>query len=68
MASGVAFGMRATLPHIAGIALGFGTMLSFIVLDLGTVLDRLPVLLGIMKWGGVAWLILMAWQLARPAL
>lgn len=68
MASGAAFGVRATLPHIFGIAFGFGIMLSGLVLGLGVVLDRLPIVLGILKWGGVAWLAYMAWQLARPAL
>jgi threonine/homoserine/homoserine lactone efflux protein len=68
MASGIAFGMRATLPHIAGIALGFGAMLSAMMLGLGTVLERLPILLDALKWGGIAWLLYMAWQLASPAL
>lgn len=68
MASGTAFGIRATLPHIAGIALGFGVMLSAMMLGLGGALDRLPILLDALKWGGIVWLLYMAWQLASPAL
>ena len=68
MASGTAFGIRATLPHIAGIALGFGVMLLAMMLGLGTVLERIPILFDALKWGGVAWLLYMAWQLASPAL
>ena len=40
-ASGAAFGIRATAPHIAGIALGFSVMLSSVALGLGAVLDRI---------------------------
>ena len=68
MASGAAFGMRATLPHIAGIALGFAVMLSAVVFGLGAVLEQYPVLWSVLKWGGVIWLCYLAWQLARPAL
>ncbi len=68
MASGAAFGMRATLPHIAGIALGFTVMLSAVIFGLGAIFEQFPVLLSILKWGGVAWLCYLAWQLARPAL
>lgn len=67
MASGTAFGVRATLPHIVGIALGFGLMLSAMMLGLGSILERIPILLEALKWGGVAWLLYMAWQLASPA-
>lgn len=67
LASGAAFGMRATLPHIAGIALGFGVMLSAVVFGLGALLDQYPVLWSVLKWGGVIWLCYLAWQLARPA-
>jgi threonine/homoserine/homoserine lactone efflux protein len=68
MASGAAFGMRATFPHIAGIALGFAVMLSSVVFGLGAVLAQVPVLWSLLKWGGVIWLCYLAWQLARPAI
>ncbi|WP_160764894.1 LysE family translocator [Kangsaoukella pontilimi] len=67
-ASGAAFGIRATAPHIAGIALGFSVMLSSVAFGLGAVLDRWPLLLVVLKWAGIAWLCVLAWQLARPAL
>lgn len=68
MASGAAFGMRATLPHVAGIALGFAAMLSIVMLGLGTFLERVPVLLSALKWGGVIWLCFLAWRIAKPAI
>lgn len=67
MASGAAFGMRATIPHIAGIAVGFAVLLSAVVFGLGALLDQMPVLWSVLKWGGVIWLCYLAWQLARPA-
>jgi len=68
MASGAAFGMRATLPHIAGIAVGFAVMLSAVVFGLGALLAQAPALWSVVKWGGVTWLCYLAWKLARPAL
>jgi len=56
LASGAAFGMRATLPHIAGIALGFAVMLSAVVFGLGAVLEQHPVLWSVLKWAGIIWL------------
>ena len=68
MASGAAFGLRATLPHIAGIAVGFAVMLSAVVFGLGAILEQFPLLWSMLKWGGVLWLCYLAWQLARPAI
>lgn len=68
MASGAAFGMRATLPHIAGIAVGFAVMLSAVVMGLGALLAQVPALWIGLKWAGVTWLCYLAWKLARPAL
>lgn len=42
LASGVNFGIRRTLPHIAGISLGFGAMVAIMGLGLGTVFERCP--------------------------
>jgi threonine/homoserine/homoserine lactone efflux protein len=68
LASSAAFGWRRTLPHLAGIALGFGVMLGAVVLGLGAVLERVPQALVVLRWIGAAWLFWLAWQLARPAL
>lgn len=44
MASGAAFGLRRTLPHMAGITLGFGVMILLVGLGLAGLLDRWPML------------------------
>ena len=39
MASGAAFGVRRTVPHVAGIALGFASMIGAAVFGLGALLE-----------------------------
>ena len=68
MASGAAFGWRRTLPHVAGISLGFVGLLSAVVFGLGRILDEFPQLLTGVKIVGVGWLVWLAWQLATPLL
>lgn len=62
--SGVTFGLRATTPHIAGVALGFGFMLFAVALGFASVFDAVPVLNLLLKWGGSALLIWVAWRIA----
>lgn len=68
MASGAAFGWRRTVPHMAGIAVGFAVMLFVVVLGLDSLLGRVPALFHLVRIVGCAWLFWLAWQLAAPAL
>ena len=63
--SGATFGFRATVPHIAGVALGFGFMLFSIALGMGEVFERAPVLHDILRWVGAALLLWVAWRIAN---
>ena len=63
-ASGVNYGLRATLPHIFGVALGFGFMIFTIALGLGGVFTRYPLLHEVLRWGGAAMLVWVAWKIA----
>ena len=56
--------MRASGRHIAGATLGFTLLLLLIGLGLYELLERAPVLLRGIQWGGVAFLLYMAWR--RP--
>ncbi len=63
-ASGVNYGLRATAPHIFGVFIGFGFMIFSISLGLGEVFMRYPVLHEVLRWGGAAMLIWVAWKIA----
>lgn len=67
MASGANFGLRRTLPHMAGVALGFVFLLLCIGAGLGEALERWPALdagLRALCLGYLAWL---TWRLATAA-
>jgi threonine/homoserine/homoserine lactone efflux protein len=69
LSSGVTYGFRPTLPHIAGITIGFAFMVGAVGLGLSTVFIAYPILQTILKWGGVAYLIYLAAviAMAEPA-
>ena len=57
LSSGVTYGFRRTLPHIAGITIGFAFMVGAVGLGLGTIFITYPVLQSILKYAGAAYLI-----------
>ncbi|WP_342634183.1 LysE family translocator [Lichenibacterium ramalinae] len=67
MTSGVNFGVRRTLPHMFGIALGFTLMVVLVGLGLAGIFARFPVLLVAMKWVGAAYMVYLAVKLATAA-
>lgn len=64
LASGVRFGLRRSLPHLAGISLGFGFMLVVVGLGLHAVLHDFPVILDTLRYVGSAYMLWLAYQLA----
>ncbi|HEU0220874.1 MAG TPA: LysE family translocator, partial [Paracoccaceae bacterium] len=66
-ASGVNFGLRRTVPHIAGVVLGFALMLFVVALGLGEVFERLPELKIALRWLGAAALLWFAWRIANAS-
>jgi threonine/homoserine/homoserine lactone efflux protein len=64
-ASAAAYGLRASIPHMLGIAFGFTLMLSAVCSGLAALLLAWPPLLPVMRWVGAAWLLLLAWKIAR---
>jgi len=64
LASGLNFGFRRTLPHIAGITIGFAFMVGAVGLGLGTIFIAYPVLQTILKYAGAAYLIYLAAAIA----
>jgi threonine/homoserine/homoserine lactone efflux protein len=64
LSSGLTYGFRPTLPHIAGITVGFAFMIGTVGLGLGTIFIAYPVLQTILKYAGVAYLIYLAGAIA----
>lgn len=64
-ASGVNFGYRRTLPHILGIVFGFPAMIVIIGLGLNRIFQTVPSLQSVLKIIGTAYLLFLAWKIAR---
>jgi threonine/homoserine/homoserine lactone efflux protein len=60
LASGLNFGFRRTLPHIAGVAFGFAFMVGVTGLGLGALFASVPLLQTILKYAGAAYLVYLA--------
>ena len=64
MASGVNYGVRRTLPHLAGVVVGFAVMVALVGFGLDRLFSVAPWLLPLMRWAGAAYLVWLAWRIA----
>ena len=62
--SGANFGYRRTLPHILGIAFGFALMVFIVGMFLGELFRQSELLREILRWGGAALLLYVAYKVA----
>jgi threonine/homoserine/homoserine lactone efflux protein len=62
-ASGLNFGVRASLPHMLGISFGFGFQAVICALGLGAIFTQYAQLQIWLGWIGAAYLIYLAWRL-----
>jgi threonine/homoserine/homoserine lactone efflux protein len=60
LSSGLTYGFRRSLPHIAGIAIGVSLMVASVGLGVGAIFIAYPVLQTILKYAGIAYLIYLA--------
>ena len=60
MSSGLTYGFRRTLPHIAGVTIGFAFMVGAVGIGFGAVFVAFPVLQTILKYAGAAYLVYLA--------
>ena len=67
MTSGVNFGIRLSLPHLAGICIGFPCMVLAIGLGLSAVFQAYPLLHLVIKYVGIAYLLYLAWLIANSS-
>ena len=64
LSTAVTYGFRRSLPHIAGITIGFAFMIGAVGLGLGAIFIAYPVLQTILKYAGAAYLIYLAVAIA----
>jgi len=64
-ASAARHGVRATLPHCLGIAFGFAAMVALVGLGVAGFLIAAPAVMRVLRWVALAWLLLLAWRIAR---
>lgn len=67
MASGANFGLRRTLPHMAGISLGHGFMVFCVGAGLAQVFDAVPWLKKVLTVVAAVYLLWLAWKIATAA-
>lgn len=65
MSSGANFGLRRTLPHLAGVAVGFPLMIVPVGLGAMQLFDLFPASYTILKVLSVAYLAYLAWKIAN---
>ena len=63
--SGANFGFRRSLPLILGITLGFALMVASVGLFATRIFEALPAVHVAMKYAGAAYLLWLAWRIAR---
>ena len=64
LSSGLNYGLRATVPHLTGVAIGFSVMVALVGLGIGQVLAMVPGLYSVLKVVGAAYLLYLAWGIA----
>lgn len=67
MSSGVNYGVKASLPHLLGICLGFPIMVLLVGIGFGVVFQHYPWLHLLIKIVGIIYLLWLAWRIASSA-
>jgi threonine/homoserine/homoserine lactone efflux protein len=65
LATGARFGWRRVGPHALGVTVGFSTILGLAAAGAAAVLLAAPAAAGALRLAGVAWLLWLAWKVAR---
>ena len=64
-ASGIRFGFKATIPHMAGVHMGYSALLIAVGLGLGAVFERWPILQQALRIGGTVYILYLSWRILR---
>ncbi len=66
-ASAANHGVARTVPHMVGIAFGFGLMLLAAGFGLAAPLTAFRAVQSVLRWVGAVWLLVLAWRIATAA-
>lgn len=58
-------GLRHAMRFVWGVPFGWGLLLLACALGLGALIQAEPALRGVLKWGGLAYMLWLAWKLAN---
>lgn len=67
MASGANFGLRRTIPHMLGVALGFGAMIALLGLGMDKVIADHPRFMQVLYLSSIIYVFWLAWKIATAA-
>jgi threonine/homoserine/homoserine lactone efflux protein len=67
LASGANFGLRRTVPHMLGIAIGFSVMIVLLGLGLVALFELFPVAYTVLKAVAVVYMLWLAWKIAHAS-
>ncbi|WP_419570797.1 LysE family translocator [Rheinheimera sp.] len=67
LSSGLNYGIRASMPHLFGICLGFPLMVLLVGLGFGLVFEQWPALHFYIKLAGVLYLLYLAWKIGSAS-
>lgn len=67
LASGANFGVRRTLPHMLGVAIGFTVMVLLVGVGLVGLFEAIPMSYTVVKVASVAYLVYLAWKIATAS-
>lgn len=67
MTSGMNFGIKNSLPHVAGVCIGFAVMVILVGLGFSIIFDTYPILHEIIKVLGLMYLLYLAYLIAYAA-
>ena len=66
-AAGASVGVLKGLPCLLGVTTGMGLMMFLVPLGLGSLVLGHPLALTVLRWGGAAFLLWLAWKIATSA-
>lgn len=65
LASGMNYGLKRSLPYLAGLLIGLTGIFLAVIFGVGVVFTAFPVIYQVLKWVGFAYICWMAWGVAR---